>query len=306
MPFDAEAVAVHEAKNATASFMSWGFVGAAVNQVIAWLGFPGYMQLLFVALVVLDSIFGTWAAMKTGTFDPKRYKRMFRKFGYYAVLFFLAAFLRHAATEMDDIALRLFAYVIMFALCWTELVSFLKNLNKLAVANGDHLPFLSGVIMRVQRGGETFLKIEEIPVSRHGTRFMVSGDRVVLEGEIDIDIALELKHAMLAVLTMKKRICVDMGGVHFIDSSGVGAIVACIVAANKRMGLKSVDVIQLMDVPPRIKTVLEMHGLDKIVGFDCAPPPGLTSLGNLSESVALGEALQDIQGRSAGEAPTPS
>ena len=80
--------------------------------------------------------------------------------------------------------------------------------------------------------------------------------RVIVTSEYDL--ALEEPFVALVAEQLaadQRRLLVDLGGVEFIDSSGVRALM--------RVRLDHPDRIELVDVPESVKRVLTVAGLDK-------------------------------------------
>ncbi len=91
--------------------------------------------------------------------------------------------------------------------------------------------------------------------------------RVSLAGDIDVAAAGDLREAGLRAIEQAdgRPVVFDAGGVTFIDSTGLGALVALNNAAgetNTRMVLQS--------VPPRMATLLRVTALDHVFDFDAA------------------------------------
>lgn len=89
---------------------------------------------------------------------------------------------------------------------------------------------------------------------------------VSLAGDIDVAAAGDLREAGLRAIEQAegRSVVFDAAGVTFIDSTGLGALVALNNAAgetNTRMVLRS--------VPPRMATLLRVTALDHV--FDLAP-----------------------------------
>ena len=92
----------------------------------------------------------------------------------------------------------------------------------------------------------------------------------MLEGEIDLAVADELRSVgtdALGELGPRARLDVDMSGVTFIDSSGLGALVSIRNAA-----LAAEREVALVDAAPAILRLFELTGLT--ASFVFLPPAG--------------------------------
>lgn len=77
---------------------------------------------------------------------------------------------------------------------------------------------------------------------------------------LDARVAVEFKNQLVAVIEQgHSSLLIDFGHVEFLDSSGLGAIVACL----KKIG-KAGDV-RLSSLRPGVRSVLELTRLDKIL-----------------------------------------
>jgi anti-anti-sigma factor len=92
-------------------------------------------------------------------------------------------------------------------------------------------------------------------------------DRVIwLTGEVDMQAADELREAgglAVADLTEGERLVIDLGEVTFLDSSGLGALVAIRNKASAR------DVgCSLRSVPEKVTKVLQITGLQDVFSVE--------------------------------------
>lgn len=82
---------------------------------------------------------------------------------------------------------------------------------------------------------------------------------VRLKGEVDLRTSPQLRGAFLDLLDEKPaRIILDLTGVSYIDSSGVGTIVEL-----KRRAAKTGSTIVLVGLQPRVQSLFEITKLDK-------------------------------------------
>jgi anti-sigma B factor antagonist len=96
---------------------------------------------------------------------------------------------------------------------------------------------------------------------------------LVLSGEIDMASAPALRHlADNLPLRDLQRLTLDMGDVRFMDSTGIGFL----VALRKRMPPGSE--LAVVNPAPTVARVLQVTGLDSIVGLAAAPVPRPRSL----------------------------
>jgi anti-sigma B factor antagonist len=92
---------------------------------------------------------------------------------------------------------------------------------------------------------------------------MPDGDRstVRFEGDLDIVTSEEMKRQLAALLEPgKATVVVDLHDVGFVDSSGLGALVALHHFAEAR-GSRFV----ICDVPPHVQDLLTLTRLDKLL-----------------------------------------
>lgn len=94
-------------------------------------------------------------------------------------------------------------------------------------------------------------------------QIVIDGDRLrlVLSGAIDVSVAAEI--AALAdpvVASHTGEVVVDLTAVTFIDSSGVGAL----VALNNSLADRGLGALRVTPGPPNVMRVLHLVGLDEI------------------------------------------
>ena len=93
-------------------------------------------------------------------------------------------------------------------------------------------------------------------------------DLLFLDGRLDNEASQELKTIFRE--TVKKgraRLVLDLNGVTFVDSSGLGALVACLRTATAREG----D-LKLSGLNPRLSSVFELTRLHRL--FEVYATPG--------------------------------
>jgi anti-sigma B factor antagonist len=98
----------------------------------------------------------------------------------------------------------------------------------------------------------------EIVVHAH-----IEGDWTVLTvaGELDVVGAPELRQSVMeAVKLGQRRLVLDLSGVDFIDSFGIGVL----VGALKRVRLLDGDLMVIVS-EPRVRRVLEVCDLDRVL-----------------------------------------
>jgi anti-sigma B factor antagonist len=98
-------------------------------------------------------------------------------------------------------------------------------------------------------------------------------DHVVVEvfGEVDVHTAPELRGALGQVIEAgNERIVLDLGGVEFLDSTGLGVLVAVWTDARDRGGW-----LRIVSTEERILKMFRITGLDqKFEIFDTRPDAG--------------------------------
>ena len=81
-----------------------------------------------------------------------------------------------------------------------------------------------------------------------------------LSGRLDVTCSGQLKDTVSAMIDkQKKNILVDLSAVHFIDSSGLGMLVACLRSATKASG--TLKITSLQESP---KKLFEVTRLDRV------------------------------------------
>jgi anti-sigma B factor antagonist len=103
--------------------------------------------------------------------------------------------------------------------------------------------------------------------------FSVDGERSVLQlaGELDLETVAELRTHAQAELAARRRqtLMIDMSGLTFIDSSGLGLLVEL-----RQMAAASGVSLELANVPPGPARVIAIAGLTETFGLahGDAPP----------------------------------
>jgi anti-anti-sigma factor len=111
-----------------------------------------------------------------------------------------------------------------------------------------------------------------IQMTEFSIRAVANGPQcdLMLSGEVDLQVAQDLTrvaHSHLADPGVQ-RLLVDLGGVTFLDSSALGALVAIRNAANKQS-----KELALGNVPARIRQLLGITGLDGVFPIDSDDAP---------------------------------
>jgi len=96
------------------------------------------------------------------------------------------------------------------------------------------------------------------PGSRFKLRIQATPEStlVICSGRLTADIAAEFKQEVRALVPQTKRIVLDLGEVVFLDSSGLGAIIAVYVTAKK-----APCELQLINLSKKIRDLLGMTHL---------------------------------------------
>jgi anti-sigma B factor antagonist len=97
-----------------------------------------------------------------------------------------------------------------------------------------------------------------VPSSRFKLRIQASPEstQVICSGKLTAEIAAEFKKEVRALIPQTKRVVLDLEGVGFMDSSGLGAVIAVYVTAkNAHCEL------QLINLSKKIQGLLGMTGL---------------------------------------------
>lgn len=94
-------------------------------------------------------------------------------------------------------------------------------------------------------------------------QIVMSGDRLrlVLSGDIDVSVAAKIASlADPAVAAHTGQVVVDLSAVTFIDSSGVGAL----VALHNSLADRGLGPLRVVPGPPNVMRVLRLVGLDEV------------------------------------------
>ena len=96
---------------------------------------------------------------------------------------------------------------------------------------------------------------------RYTTEVQAAGDAVLtVSGEVDLDTAPALREQLVDLFQQgDRRIVLDMAQVEFLDSTGLGVL----VAALKRFRSAGGDIV-LRDISPREQRLFELTGLTRI------------------------------------------
>jgi anti-anti-sigma factor len=102
---------------------------------------------------------------------------------------------------------------------------------------------------------------EELTIRHH-----VDGDALVIEvsGEIDLHTASELQRTVEQLSPFPHPVALDLGGVGFIDSTGIRAL----LAINNRATETTGEALTIRNATDGTRRLLELTGIDKIVTLD--------------------------------------
>ena len=91
---------------------------------------------------------------------------------------------------------------------------------------------------------------------------------------LDASNAEEFKHDLGPMLDENDRVLLDLGEIQFMDSTGLGAILACLRRTGARNGT-----IKLFGVLPTVRPVFQMSRMSRIVDILETREDGLESFG---------------------------
>jgi anti-sigma B factor antagonist len=105
------------------------------------------------------------------------------------------------------------------------------------------------------------------PAGEHGQEFQVSADEAAdgdpvlrVHGEVDVYTSPALRDELYRIIDGgAKQVTLDLGGMDFIDSSGLGVLVGALKRVRERDG----D-LQLRSLQPSTRKVLEITGLTQV------------------------------------------
>lgn len=84
---------------------------------------------------------------------------------------------------------------------------------------------------------------------------------IALHGELDIAAAPQLREALLDVVNRPRvRVSVDLAGLEFIDSTGIGVM----VGAWRRLEAQA-GTLELINAKPRVADAIQLVGLDRLL-----------------------------------------
>jgi anti-anti-sigma factor len=89
-----------------------------------------------------------------------------------------------------------------------------------------------------------------------------------VRGEIDLITASEVRSAVASVTGPGTHLVIDLTGVDFLDSTGLGSL----VWARKRVRREGGDVL-VTSPQPNVRRVLEISGVAELVPVEGFPPP---------------------------------
>ncbi len=104
---------------------------------------------------------------------------------------------------------------------------------------------------------------------RHGAELSVAEDGdhealiVTVAGEIDLASASSLEECLTAAIDQAPRVVADLGGVTFLDSTGLSVLVRAVQRAEARQGE-----LRVRRPPEQVRHLLEMTGIDQILPVD--------------------------------------
>src|SRR4029453_562236 len=98
---------------------------------------------------------------------------------------------------------------------------------------------------------------------KHEVAELKDGVRVTVEGDVDMQVAVELRSVLKKALEGKpKLLVVDLGKVPFIDSSGIATIIEALKIAQRQMGALRVENCQ-----PDVRDTFDIAGITQILGI---------------------------------------
>lgn len=100
----------------------------------------------------------------------------------------------------------------------------------------------------------------DVMIENEGTRY-----RLTMSGQIENDNSRDLTISLASLLELPvppRELVIDMGGVSYVSSSGIGAFVGTLVDCNKRE-----IALELRNVHDRVKGVFELLGFSSFFRF---------------------------------------
>ncbi len=79
------------------------------------------------------------------------------------------------------------------------------------------------------------------------------------EDNLDASNVREFRDAALALIDTRRRVVIDLAGVRFIDSSGLGALLGCLRQVNERKGT-----LTLCEMTRTVRALFELMRMHKV------------------------------------------
>ncbi|MEX2641911.1 MAG: STAS domain-containing protein [Acetobacterales bacterium] len=109
---------------------------------------------------------------------------------------------------------------------------------------------------------------------KHDVREEAAATVVALQGDIDLSTSPQARSLLLDQIKKGKAVLVDMGGVSYIDSSGVASLVEALQGARKN----KID-FRLAGVSPAAMRVLSLARLDQVFAIHDSVEDALANAG---------------------------
>jgi anti-anti-sigma factor len=100
-------------------------------------------------------------------------------------------------------------------------------------------------------------EVENLPQDENGNKVT----KVLCHGRLIAENSAELKSVVRPLLEGHGRIIVDLGGVSYLDSSGLGTLVGLKVSALKQ----GLCILEFENITPRVMELLKLSNLTKIL-----------------------------------------
>ncbi|SDJ04870.1 STAS domain-containing protein [Natribacillus halophilus] len=96
------------------------------------------------------------------------------------------------------------------------------------------------------------------------TETLAEGAKLLVSGEIDAYTAPQLKEALMPLAEKREAyVVVDLDGVNYIDSTGLGIFVGALKAADQNNGT-----LRLISLNERVRRLFSITGLDEMIDID--------------------------------------
>ena len=129
----------------------------------------------------------------------------------------------------------------------------------------ESVVFANGEVGPLTTAGALTYEVEKAENDQYGN--MVT--TVKCHGKVTSETAWELREAVKPLLALGGRIIINLGDVNYLDSSGLGMLVALKLTALKQ----GFCILEFAEVTPRILELLRISNLTQVLSSSQSPSP---------------------------------